>query len=47
VYNDITDNTGKVVKTAGEVQAAVSESLRQIGTSKEFADRIAAEYGLF
>jgi hypothetical protein len=44
VYNDITDNTGKVVKTAGEVQAAVSDLLRQIGTSKEFADRIAAEY---
>jgi hypothetical protein len=44
VYNDITDNTGKVVKTAGEVQAAVSDLLRQLGTSKAFADRIAAEY---
>jgi hypothetical protein len=44
VYNDITDNSGKVVKTAGEVQAAVSDLLRQIGTSREFADRIAAEY---
>jgi hypothetical protein len=44
VYNDITDNTGKVVKTAGEVQAAVSDLLHQLGTSKVFADRIAAEY---
>jgi hypothetical protein len=44
VYNDITDNTGKVDKTAGEVQAAVSNLLRQLGTAKTFADRIAAEY---
>jgi hypothetical protein len=44
VYNDITDGTGKVVKTAAEVQAAVSGLLRQLGTSKAFADRIAAEY---
>jgi hypothetical protein len=44
VYNDITDNTGKVAKTAGEVQAAVSDLLRQLGTSKAFADRIAADY---
>jgi hypothetical protein len=44
VYNDITDNTGNVVKSAGEVQAAVSDLLRQLGTSKTFADRIAAEY---
>jgi hypothetical protein len=44
VYNDITDGTGKVVKAAAEVQAAVSDLLRQLGTSKAFADRIAAEY---
>jgi hypothetical protein len=43
VHNDITDNTGKVVKTAGEVQAAVSDLLRHLGTSKVFADRIAVE----
>jgi hypothetical protein len=46
VYNDFTDNTGKVVKTAGEVQAAVSDLLRQLGTSTTFADRIAAEYAV-
>jgi hypothetical protein len=44
VYNDFTDNTGKVVKTAGEVQAAVSDLLHQLGTSTAFADRIATEY---
>jgi hypothetical protein len=44
VYNDVTDNTGKVVKTAGEVHAAVRDLLRRLGTSTGFADHIAAEY---
>jgi hypothetical protein len=46
VYNDITDHTGKVVKTADEVQAAVSDLLRQLGTSKAFALRLASEYAV-
>jgi hypothetical protein len=44
VYNDITDKTGKVVTAASEVQAAVSDRLRQLGTFRAFADRIAAEH---
>jgi hypothetical protein len=43
VYNEIKDNTGKVVKTTAEVQASVSDLLRQLGTSTAFASRIAAE----
>jgi hypothetical protein len=38
------DNTGKLVKTAGEVHAAGRDLLRLLGTSTAFADQIAAEY---
>ncbi len=44
VYNEITDKTGKVVKTAAEVRAGVRDLLHQLGTSVPFADRIAVEY---
>jgi hypothetical protein len=44
VYNSIADNAGRVVKTVREVETSVCLMLCQLGTSKAFADRIAAYY---
>jgi hypothetical protein len=44
VYNDSVDNTGKLIKTATEVQVSVRDMLRRLGTRLAFADRIATAY---
>jgi hypothetical protein len=44
VYDNITDSTGRVIKTAAEVQVEVADLIEQVGPSRAFANRIAAEY---